>query len=233
MNRQTFLLRSLTMLLAGSAVLRGASGEYVYVVRKGDTLSQIARKQGVTLKQLKSYNGLTKDLIMVGQKLKIPSDQRYLKVVQATTDKIKLNKPKWKYIVAHHSATPYGNATSYDKVDRRHGMENGLAYHFVIGSGRDSGDGEIEIGSRWTKQLHGGHVSKWSYNNHGIGICLVGNFEKTKPTGRQIASFTELVDYLGNGLLGGNYKFMVHKEVNATLCPGRNFPTSAMHKRFN
>jgi LysM repeat protein len=233
MNRQTFLLHSLTLLLAGPALLRAASGEYVYIVRKGDTLSQIARKQGVSLKQLKSYNGLSKDLIVVGQKLKIPSDQRYLKEVQAHTDKIKLNKPKWKYIVAHHSATPYGNASSYDKVDRNHGMENGLAYHFVIGSGRDSGDGEIEIGSRWTKQLHGGHVSKWSYNNHGIGICLVGNFEKTKPTGRQMAAFTELVDYLGNGLLGGSYKFMVHKEVNATLCPGRNFPTAAMHKRFN
>ena len=233
MNRQTFLLRSLTMLLASPALLRAASGEYVYLVRKGDTLSQIAKKQGVSLKQLKSYNGLSKDLIVVGQKLKIPSDQRYLKEVQAHTDKIKLNKPKWKYIVAHHSATPYGNASSYDKVDRTHGMENGLAYHFVIGSGRDSGDGEIEIGSRWTKQLHGGHVSKWSYNNHGIGICLVGNFEKTKPTGRQMAAFTELVDYLGNGLLGGSYKFMVHKEVNATLCPGRNFPTAAMHKRFN
>ena len=231
-NRQSFLRNTLIMLMAGPAILRGAS-DYTYVVRKGDTLSQIAIKNGVTLKQLKSYNGLTKDLIIVGQKLKIPSTQQYLKAVQASTDKIKLNKSKWKYIIAHHSATPYGNATTYDKVDRRHGMENGLAYHFVIGSGRDSGDGEIEIGSRWTKQLHGGHVSKWSYNNAGIGICLVGNFEKTKPTGRQIAAFTELVDYLGNGLLGGKYKFLVHREVNATLCPGRNFPTTAMHKRFN
>lgn len=233
MNRQRFLLHSLTLLLAGPAILRGASSEFTYVVKKGDTLSQIARRQGVSLKQLKSYNGLAKDLIVVGQKLKIPSDSRYLKAVQAHTGKIKLNKPKWKYIIAHHSATPHGNAVSYGQVDRRHGMENGLAYHFVIGNGRDSGDGEIEIGSRWTKQLHGGHVSKWSFNNAGIGICMVGNFEKTKPTGRQLAAFTELVDYLGNGLLAGRFKFMVHKEVNATLCPGRNFPTKAMHKRFN
>ena len=233
MNRQKFLLRSVAMILAGPTILRSAVSEYTYTVRKGDTLSHIAQKQGVTLKQLKSYNGLKKDLIFVGQKLKIPSDQQFLQDVRAHTGKLRLNRPKWKYIIAHHSATPYGNATSYDKVDRRHGMENGLAYHFVIGSGRDSGDGEIEIGSRWTKQLHGGHVSKQSYNNHGIGICLVGNFEKTKPTGRQMAAFTGLVDYLGNDLLRGKYKFMVHKEVNATLCPGRNFPTTAMHKRFN
>lgn len=232
MNRQTFLLHTLTMLLAGPAILRGAS-DFTYVVQKGDTLGKIAIKHGVSLMQLKSYNGLSKDLILVGQKLKIPSDPRYLSAVQSHTGKIKLDRPKWKYIIAHHSATPYGNAATYDKANRRRGMENGLAYHFVIGSGRDSGDGEIEIGSRWTKQLQGGHVSKWSYNNHGIGICLVGNFEMTRPTGRQLAAFTELVDYLGNGLLGGNYKFMVHKEVNATLCPGRNFPTTAMHRRFN
>lgn len=233
MNRQKFLFNSLAMLLAGPALLRGASTGFNYVVRKGDTLGQIARKQGVSLQQLKSYNGLTKDLIRIGQKLKIPTDLRYIAAVQSHTAKIKVDRPKWKYIIAHHSATPYGNAESYGREDYRHGMENGLAYHFVIGSGRDSGDGEIEIGSRWTKQLHGGHVSKWNYNNHGIGICMVGNFEKTKPTGRQLAAFTELVDYLGHGLLGGHYKFMVHKEVNATLCPGRNYPTSAMHKRFN
>ena len=73
MNRQRFLLNSFAMLLAGPAIVRGASSEFIYVVKKGDTLGQIARRQGVTLKQLKSYNGLTKDLIVVGQKLKIPS----------------------------------------------------------------------------------------------------------------------------------------------------------------
>ena len=232
MNRQKFLLRSAALLFAGPAILHGAS-DIVYVVRKGDTLSGIAHKNGISVSQLKRRNGLTKDLIRIGQKLKIPNNTSYLASVESHTKNIKLNRPKWKYIIAHHSATPYGNAVSYDKVDRRHGMENGLAYHFVIGNGRDSGDGEIEIGSRWTKQLHGGHVSKWSYNDAGIGICLVGNFEKTRPTGRQLTSFNELVGYLGNGLLRGKYKFMVHKEVNATLCPGRNFPTAAMHKRFN
>jgi LysM repeat protein len=233
MNRQTFLLRSAAMIFAGPSALRAAVSEATYLVRKGDTLGRIAQKQGVTLNQLKSYNGLTKDLIVVGQKLKIPSKEQFLQGVRAHTAKLTLNRPKWKYIIAHHSATPYGNAKSYGNVDITHGMENGLAYHFVIGSGKDSGDGEIEIGSRWTKQLHGGHVSKQSYNDHGIGICLVGNFEKTKPTSRQLAAFTELVDYLGNDLLRGSYKFMVHREVNATLCPGRNFPTTAMHKRFN
>jgi hypothetical protein len=42
-----------------------------------------------------------------------------------------------------YSAIKDGNAASYDRAHRRRGMENGLAYHFVIGNGVDSGDGEI------------------------------------------------------------------------------------------
>ncbi len=231
-DRKKFLFNTMAILLAGPQVLKGAASTRLHKVKKGDTLSEIARDYAISVRELKSYNGLKSDLIRIGQNLKIPPKLRYLEHVQAHTNRLKLNRKKWKYIVAHHSAIAWGNAAIYDKADRNHGMENGLAYHFVIGNGRDSGDGEIEYGSRWTKQLHGGHVSSWEHNNHGIGICLVGNFEKTRPTPRQLASFTRLVDYLGNGLLRGSYQFKVHKEINATLCPGRHFPTTAMHKQF-
>ncbi|MDP8218285.1 MAG: hypothetical protein P9M03_06125 [Candidatus Theseobacter exili] len=58
-------------------------------------------------------------------------------------------------------------------------MTNGVAYHFVIYNGTNgTKDGQIQISKRWTKQLHGGHC-RIDYNNqHGIGICLIGNFEK-------------------------------------------------------
>ena len=46
------------------------SGAY-YTVRKGDTLSSIARKHGVSVATLKKRNGLKGDSIRVGQKLKI------------------------------------------------------------------------------------------------------------------------------------------------------------------
>lgn len=48
----------------------GGSGHY-YTVRKGDTLSSIARKHGVSVATLKKRNGLKGDNIRVGQKLKI------------------------------------------------------------------------------------------------------------------------------------------------------------------
>lgn len=42
-----------------------------YTVKKGDSLSKIAKKFDTTVKQLKKWNGLTSDVIYVGQKLKV------------------------------------------------------------------------------------------------------------------------------------------------------------------
>ncbi len=45
----------------------------VYTVKKGDALILIAKKFGMTVLQLKTFNGLPNDMIRVGQELKIPS----------------------------------------------------------------------------------------------------------------------------------------------------------------
>jgi hypothetical protein len=57
-------------------------------------------------------------------------------------------------------------------------MSNGLAYHFVIGNGTSSGNGEIEVGNRWRRQINGGHVHSDYLNNISLGICLVGDFNR-------------------------------------------------------
>ena len=105
-------------------------------------------------------------------------------------------------------------------------MENGLAYHFIIGNGSDSRDGEIEVGGRWTRQLNGGHVHSFALNENSIGICLVGNFEKTRPTKKQIAAALELVGFVKRTLLAGKPDLLLHREIPGehTLCPGHNFP---------
>ena len=49
------------------------SNEVVYTVKRGDTLSAIARKYGTTYKVLAAYNGISNpNIIRVGQKIKIP-----------------------------------------------------------------------------------------------------------------------------------------------------------------
>lgn len=233
-TRRRFLLALGAPLLASIAASPLAAADRVHIVRKGDTLSELAQRYGVTVRELKRRNGLSSDLIKIGQRLRIPGDTVDVESVARLLRGTRIQRERWNYIVAHHSATKYGNAEIYDNYHRRRGMQNGLAYHFVIGNGLDSGDGEIEIGPRWRRQLHGGHVRKWKVNREGIGICLVGNFEKTRPTPRQLEAFTALTQYLGVNVLKNRYKFMVHKEVDPghTICPGRNFPVRAMHRRF-
>jgi len=58
-----------------SAISSGASGSGngVYVVRSGDTLTKIARNNGITVAQLRAANNMKTTRVLVGQKLKIPA----------------------------------------------------------------------------------------------------------------------------------------------------------------
>jgi len=56
-----------------AGLLAGADNDRVYRVRKGDTLSGIARKTGLSLEQLVQYNGIDNpDFIKVGMVVRIP-----------------------------------------------------------------------------------------------------------------------------------------------------------------
>lgn len=222
----------------GSAVSGGTGEPRHHIVRAGDTLSGISIQYGVPVLQIKTDNALSSDVIRIGQKLTIATSRRpagnYIDGARSATDRIKVRRENWKRIVVHHSGIKYGNAAKYDAAHRRRGMHNGLAYHFLIGNGIDSGDGEIEIGPRWHKQLLGGHVKNYRTNLTAIGICLVGNFEETHPSRRQLDAFTQLVDWLRSEVVPGARKFAGHRELKGeqTICPGKNFPLTAMHRRY-
>ena len=208
-----------------------------YIVRRGDTLSKIAQTNRISVAELKALNGLSSDLIRIGQTLLVPkivNAADLLTSVRAINSRIQVRANNWKGIVVHHSAIKNGNAVIYDKNHRRKGMQNGLAYHFVIGNGIDSGDGEIETGRRWTHQLQGGHVKNHKINLTAIGICLIGNFQETRPSTLQIEAFTQLMDWLRSEVVPKAKQFAGHRELRGeqTVCPGKNFPLAAMHSRY-
>ena len=137
-------------------------------------------------------------------------------------------------MVVHNSGTRQGNARVFDYYHRhvRH-MQNGLAYHFVIGNGTSTGNGQIEVGDRWRRQINGGHVHSDNLNNIALGICLVGDFNHSQPTPAQLQSCEELIRYLRQhcGKIGNHYMLVKpHREMNpprwATDCPGDAFPYS-------
>lgn len=164
---------------------------------------------------------------------------RYLTpAVRRAIDNARVQKGRWKYIIIHNSGTRQGNARIFDVYHRRvRKMQNGLAYHFVIGNGNSSGNGEIEIGSRWTRQINGGHVASDYLNNIALGICLVGDLNRDKPTKEQLAAIDELVTYLRSrvGKIKGKQAVVKgHKEINPkpTDCPGDRFPLGWLHQKF-
>jgi LysM repeat protein len=61
----------------------------VYDVKQGDALILIGRKFGLTVDQLKAFNGLKTNLIRVGQKLKIPSIAEVTAAATPTPEKRK------------------------------------------------------------------------------------------------------------------------------------------------
>jgi N-acetyl-anhydromuramyl-L-alanine amidase AmpD len=144
----------------------------------------------------------------------------------------KADRP-WKYVVLHHSAHDTG---SYAQIDRDHRQIqgwNGCGYHFVIGNGSESPDGQIEIARRWTEQRSGAHCRNGrtaEVNEYGIGICLIGDLDKSPPTPRQIQAARALVAYLRDRYSISTDRIGTHAVLaNApTACPGKNFPTAAI-----
>jgi hypothetical protein len=128
----------------------------------------------------------------------------------------------WRWIVIHHSATTTGGAAAFDKMHRAKGWDE-LGYDFVIGNGTDTGNGQIEVGSRWVKQKVGAHAktSDNRFNEYGIGICLVGNFDFERPTPQQVRSLDKLVAYLMVTYRISPENVLGHRDTKSTDCPGR------------
>jgi N-acetyl-anhydromuramyl-L-alanine amidase AmpD len=144
----------------------------------------------------------------------------------------KADRP-WRYIVLHHSATSGGN---YDQIDVEHRKVLGLdgcGYHFVIGNGTGSGDGQIEVAQRWTNQKQGVHCRNartHEVDEYGIGICLVGDLDRRPPTPRQIAAAQALIAHLSQryAIAQGRIESHAHVASTTTVCPGKYFPNEAI-----
>jgi hypothetical protein len=134
----------------------------------------------------------------------------------------------WQYIVLHHTATSAGSVEGIDSVHRRRKDSQGrswlgIGYHFVIGNGQGMPDGQVESTFRWRDQMHGAHSGVPRYNDWGIGVCLVGDFEQNPPTDKQLAAARKLIAALRRrfDIAAGDVRR--HGELVATDCPGALF----------
>lgn len=137
----------------------------------------------------------------------------------------------WKYIVLHHTASEKASVESIHEEHLKRKDANGtpwlgIGYHFVIGNGKGMPDGDVEPTFRWRQQLQGAHAGSTdpAYNQQGIGICLVGNFENHEPTASQLVSLKKLVRTLKGNYRVASKNVIGHRDVRATECPGKLFP---------
>lgn len=152
---------------------------------------------------------------------------------------VPMSERAWEFIVVHHSADEVGSADIYDRYHREvRGWDRGLGYHFVIGNGSASGMGEVEVGPRWRKQCTGAHAKTPdnNYNENGIGVCLVGNYElHDRVPDAQLDALVELVRFLMARYNIPPEKVIKHLEVpggTVTECPGAHFPWDEFKQRL-
>jgi hypothetical protein len=145
-----------------------------------------------------------------------------------TTPSVPVNQNRWHYIYIHHSATMAGSAQTLAAESA-----TGLPDHFVIGNGDGCSDGEIQIGQRWTQQQAPGLTPGADYIYPDcISICVIGDFNQTRPTPTQQRRLVQLVGALQDRLhVPGNRVFL--NSANQTAAGiGRFFPAHELQSQL-
>ncbi len=129
----------------------------VYKVKRGDTLGEIARYFGVTVKDIMVANGLTSSTIYVGQRLIIPSSSSPTTAGCTTVYRVKPGDTLTKI------AKQYNMNVS--ALARANGISN--ASHIVVGQ-------VICIPQIWGNRSSSGHGSSGG-NSQGVHVVVAGD----------------------------------------------------------
>lgn len=122
-------------------------------------------------------------------------------------------------IVVHHSAHKTWNVYEIHEYHKNTKKWSGIGYHFFV-------DKEGSIYRGRPENNVGAHC--FNHNNYTIGICVQGDYMTESMPEKQKAAVIELC-----GFLCDKYKMnciKAHRELNATSCPGKNFPVEEIKK---
>lgn len=106
-------------------------------------------------------------------------------------------------------------------VQRHHMTTRGwsdIAYNFLVGK-----SGWIYRGRGWRNQ---GGATGNGKDRHSLSICLIGNYENTKPTSVQLVAIVQwIITGIEKGHIVPDVRIHGHRDAYATACPGRNVMT--------
>lgn len=144
----------------------------------------------------------------------------------------------WEFIIIHHTEAPSGRRWDGEVSDQHYGefidtyhrVNNGwrcMGYHFLIET-----DGTIQASERWPawgeswfpQEFVGAHCIP--RNRDGIGIGMVGNFDKFHPTLPQYMSLFNLTKRLMVAYAIPPENIQPHRDYSIKTCPGKNLGTT-------
>lgn len=166
--------------------------------------------------------------------------------------------PKWTHVVVHHSLTPdsekplpdsvairrfhtsyrqYGNIITQEEYhEKKAAGEKGLSppwkdigYHWVI---ERLSDGRPWLLQGRSMMFYGAHCPENGMNRRGIGVCLVGNYDKGVPDEDVFEKAADVV-----GWLCRMYRIPVenvhahHDFASYKSCPGTQFDMDYFRER--
>ena len=117
-----------------------------------------------------------------------------------------------KKLILHHAAGSGLDARAIHRLHRQNGWA-GIGYHYYVQK-----DGSIHRGR--PEDRVGTHAA--GHNADSIGVCFEGNFETEEMGPEQFAAGAELLSDIRDRYPG--LTVCGHRDLNATACPGRNFP---------
>ncbi len=127
---------------------------------------------------------------------------------------------KVKKIIIHHSASVDGKTQNWGQIRRYHTQQRGwldIGYHYGI----ELVDYDYEIMLGRFENESGAHCP--GQNNEALGICVVGNFEKTPVPDEQWGKTLKLVRQLMKNHKLTKNDIYGHRDFKATACPGKYF----------
>ncbi len=262
-NRREFLLGSMLFALEACSPRRGGSSSnnqvytprppvrahgYRYTVKRGDTLSSISRRSGLSVATIININDLESNIIYPGTVLVLPGvgfmgkdplhipddndvaalgqyhDYRIVRRRYWTKQSVRSNHRAMgsvNRITIHHTGE-HGDIAKLPDLDVVKRIENyhrnerkwaAIGYHYLVGR-----DGKIYEGR--PAKYQGAHTR--SNNRNNLGISMIGDFNKRKPGGVQLAALESILNDMRSKYGVSRRKVFGHRDLSPSVCPGKH-----------
>ena len=131
---------------------------------------------------------------------------------------------RWTAIYVHQSKTSRGDAATLAEAAAAWGVA-GPPDHFVVGNGLGAGDGEVQFTPRWDEQRPAAPPAAGATIDPAcISICLVGDFDRARPTDAQLQRLSALLSALSRRLDVPPERIHVVRDSATAAGVGSHFP---------